>query len=296
MSANDHTTAHEEAHTGPIKTPKQLLAAVFFSFVVPIFAIIGLVYYVTSANKPAAGAVDTEKAVAMRIQKIGSVEIRDANRALKSGEEVYKAQCVACHAAGVAGAPKFGDAGAWAPRIKTGFEALWNSSLKGKGAMGAQGGGDYEDLEIGRAVVYMTTAAGGKFAEPAAPAAAAPVADAAAPATVPATAVVAALATANAPAAAPAAAAPAAVVKVAASAGAGEALYKQACVACHAAGVAGSPKFGDKAAWAPRIKTGLDMLTTSVIKGKGAMPPKGGSAASDADIRSAVEYMVNAAK
>jgi cytochrome c5 len=67
-------------------------------------------------------------------------------------------------------------------------------------------------------------------------------------------------------------------------------------VACHAAGVAGSPKFGDKDAWAPRIKTGLDMLTASVIKGKGAMPPKGGSAASDTDIRAAVEYMVSAAK
>ena len=296
MSANDqhtsHTEAHEEAHTGPIKTPKQLLAAVFFSFVIPIFAIIGLVYYVTAANKPAAGAVDTQKALAQRIQKIGAVEIRDANRVLKTGEEVYKAQCVACHAAGAAGAPKFGDADAWAPRIKTGFEALWNSALKGKGAMGAQGGGDFEDLEIGRAVVYMTTAAGGKFAEPAAPAAA-PVADAAAPAApaTPPAAVVAALAAANTPTAAPAAA-----VKVAASAGAGEALYKQACVACHAAGVAGSPKFGDKAAWAPRIKTGLDMLTASAIKGKGAMPPKGGSAASDADIRSAVEFMVNAAK
>jgi cytochrome c5 len=91
-------------------------------------------------------------------------------------------------------------------------------------------------------------------------------------------------------------AAPAAAVKVAAAGGAGEALYKQVCVACHVAGVAGSPKFGDKAAWAPRIKTGLDMLTANAIKGKGAMPPKGGSAASDADIRSAVEYMVNAAK
>ena len=289
MSANDHTTAHEEAHNGPIKTPKQLLAAVFFSFVIPIFGIIGLVYYVTSANKTAPGAVDTEKAVAMRIQKIGAVEIRDANRALKSGEEVYKAQCVACHAAGAAGAPKFGDTDAWAPRIKTGFDALWNSALKGKGAMGAQGGGDFEDTEIGRAVVYLTAAAGGKFAEPAAPAAgAAPVAQAAAP--------MAAAPAAVVTAAAPAAPAPAAAVKVSASAGAGEALYKQACVACHAAGVAGSPKFGDKAAWAPRIKTGLDMLTTSVIKGKGAMPPKGGSAASDADIRAAVEYMVNAAK
>ena len=295
MSANDnhtsHTEAHEEAHTGPIKTPKQLLAAVFFSFVVPIFAIIGLVYYVTSANKPAAGAVDTQKALAQRIQKIGAVEIRDANRVLKTGEEVYKAQCVACHAAGAAGAPKFGDTAAWAPRINTGFDALWNSALKGKGAMGAQGGGDFEDVEIGRAVVYMTAAAGGKFAEPAAPAVAATVAEAPAAAAPVAAAPVAVVA-----AAAPAAPVPAAVIKVAAGGGAGEAIYKQACVACHAAGVAGSLKFGDKAAWAPRIKTGLDMLTASAIKGKGAMPPKGGSAASDADIRSAVEYMVNAAK
>jgi len=171
MSANDHTTAHEEAHSGPIKTPKQLLAAVFFSFVVPIFAIIGLVYYVTSANKPAAGAIDTEKAVAQRIQKIGLVEIRDANRVLRSGQDVYKGQCAACHDAGANGAPKFGDAGAWAPRIKTGFEALWNSALKGKNGMPAQSGGDFDDIEIGRAVVFLTAAAGGKFAEPAAPAA-----------------------------------------------------------------------------------------------------------------------------
>ena len=296
MSANDHNTsheeAHEEAHTGPIKTPQQLLAAVFFSFVVPIFAIIGLVYYVASANKPAAGAVDTEKAVATRIQKVGSVEIRDANRALKSGEEVYKAQCTACHAAGVAGAPKFGDTGAWAARIKTGYDALLTSALKGKGAMGAQGGGDYEDTEIGRAVVYMTAAAGGKFAMPAGPVA--PVTSAAAtPAAVTPAAASAAAPTAPAPAAA---AAPTAAVKVAAASGNGEALYKQVCTACHAQSVAGSPKFGDKAAWAPRIKTGIDALTASVIKGKGAMPPKGGSAASEADIRATVEYMVNAAK
>lgn len=287
MSANDHNTAHEEAHTGPIKTPQQLLAAVFFSFVVPIFAIIGLVYYVTSANKPSAGVDNSERAVAQRIQKIGMIEIRDANRPLKSGEEVYKAQCVACHDTGAAGAPKFGDTAAWAPRLATGFEALWNSALKGKNAMAAQGGGDHNDIEIARAVVYLTAAAGGKFTAPAAPA---PATDAAAsPAAEPVVTPAAAI-TPAAPVAATAAA------PVVAAAGAGEALYKQACVACHASGVAGSPKFGDKAAWAPRIQTGLDMLTASAIKGKGAMPPKGGSAASDADIRSAVEYMVNAAK
>lgn len=295
MSANDPTTTHDEAHTGPIRTPKQLLMAVFFAFVVPIFAMIGLVLYVTSGNKPAAGAADTEQAVAQRIQKVGTVALRDANRPLKSGEDVYKAQCVTCHAAGVAGAPKFGDAAAWAPRIKTGFEALWNSALKGKGAMGAQGGGSFEDLEIGRAVVYMTAAAGGKFAEPVAPAAAAGAATAVAPAES-ATPPVATVAPA-APAAATLPAAAAAPAKVAAAgSGAGEALYKQVCVACHAAGVAGSPKFGDKAAWEARIKTGLDALTASVVKGKGAMPPKGGSAASEAELRSTVEYMVNAAK
>ncbi|MBG6072334.1 MULTISPECIES: cytochrome c5 family protein [unclassified Polaromonas] len=295
MSANDHTTAHEEAHMGPIKTPQQLLAAVFFSFVVPIFAIIGLVYYVTSANKPMAGADDGGRAIAERIQKIGMVEIRDANRPLRAGEEVYKAQCVACHAAGVAGAPKFGDVSAWASRIATGYDALLNSALKGKGAMAAQGGGDFQDAEIGRAVVYMTAAAGGKFAEPAAPAAGA--ADASAAAAAPAMPAAPAAVVAAAPAAPAMATAPAAPVQVAAvDLGAGETLYKQACVACHAAGVAGAPKFGDKAAWAPRIQTGIEALTTSVIKGKGAMPPKGGSAGSDADIHSAVVYMVNAAK
>ena len=65
-----------------------------------------------------------------------------------------------------------GDAGAWGPRIKTGLEALVNSALKGKGAMGAQGGGDFDDTEIARAVVYMTNGSGAKFAEPQRPAAA----------------------------------------------------------------------------------------------------------------------------
>ena len=300
MSANDHTSVHEEAHTGPIKTPKQLLAAVFFSFVIPIFGIIGLVYYVTSANKTAPGALDTEKAVAERIQKIGSVEIRDANRVLKTGEEVYKAQCVTCHGTGAAGAPKFGDVAAWAPRIKTGFEALWNSALKGKGAMPAQGGGDFEDVEVGRAVVYMTAAAGGKFAEPAAPAAAAsaPAAGASATAAAPAAP---APATMAAPAAAAKGAAPAVAVAAAApAAGAGAAapaLYTQVCSVCHAAGLAGAPKFGDKTMWGPRIGVGVDALTASAIKGKNAMPPKGGATtASEADIKAVVQYMVNAVK
>jgi cytochrome c5 len=179
MSDNSQATVHDEDHTGPVKNPKQLLLAVFFSFVIPIFAIIGLVYYVTSEKKPAAGAVNLEKALAARIQKIGTIEIRDANRQLKTGEEVFKAQCTSCHTAGVVGAPKFGDVAAWAPRIATGYEALLNSAVKGKNAMGPQGGGDFETLEIGRAVVYMANAAGAKFEEPKAPAAPAGAASAA---------------------------------------------------------------------------------------------------------------------
>jgi cytochrome c5 len=289
---SDH--AHD-AHTGPIKTPAQLLWTAFFAFVAPIFIIIGLVYYVTSDNKPAAGAVDKDLATAIRIQRVGSVELRDANRPLQSGEAVYAAQCSACHAAGVVGAPKFGDAAAWGPRLGQGYDVLLTSALKGKGAMAPQGGGAFSDLEIGRAVVHMANAGGGKFAEPQAPAAAgaAPAAEAtpapAAAAAAPATAEPVATATAT----APAAAAPAPVV---ASAGAGEALYKQACSVCHVAGVAGAPKFGDKAAWAPRVATGVDALVASVIKGKGAMPPKGGTAASEADIKSAVEFMLAAVK
>jgi len=279
MSDNAH-----DAHTGPIKTPAQLMWTSFFFFVAPIFIIIGLVMFVTSGPKPGMGAADPALATAERIQRVGAVELRDANRPLASGQEVYAAQCTACHAAGLVGAPKSGDAGAWAARIATGYEALLNSALVGKGAMGAQGGGAYSDIEIGRAVVYMANAAGGKFPEPEAPAAGGAAAPAAAaPVEAPAVAAV---------AAAPAVPAAAPVAVAAVSADAGAALYKQACTACHVAGVAGAPKSGDKAAWASRVGLGVDALTASVIKGKGVMPARGGSAASDAEIKAAVEYML----
>ena len=109
------------------------------------------------------------------MQPIGRVEIKDANdpTSLKTGDQVYQAQCSACHATGAAGAPKFADAAAWAPRLGQGYEALLSSALKGKGNMGAQGGGDFSDVEIGRAVVHMANRGGAKFAEPKVTAAAA---------------------------------------------------------------------------------------------------------------------------
>ncbi len=175
MSDSHDHTGHD-AHEGPIKTPKQLIWTVTLSFIVPVLIIILLVNFVALGDKPAAGTdAFKAEAVAQRIAPVARVELKDASNvaALKAGDQVYQAQCSACHNVGAAGAPKLGDAAAWAPRIKTGYEALLNSALKGKGAMGAQGGGDYSDLEIARSVVYMANQAGAKFAEPPAPAAAA---------------------------------------------------------------------------------------------------------------------------
>ena len=174
---------HDASHEGPIKTPKQLIITVIASFVVPIAIIVLLVNYVASGEMVGAGAQGlSEEAIAHRIQPVGMVMLKDASGggAPRTGEQAYTAQCSACHAAGLAGAPKFGDEAAWGPRIKTGFDALLNSALKGKGAMAPQGGGEFSDFEIGRAVVYMANQGGAKFAEPKAPAAAASGADGAA--------------------------------------------------------------------------------------------------------------------
>lgn len=157
---------HEEGHTGPIKNSKQLLITVVLAFILPVILIIGLVNFVGSAPKTGAGVGMHELAQAQRIQKIGSIEIRDANRPLRGGEDVYKSQCAACHATGVSGAPKFGDAAAWAPRLGQGFEVLVQSALKGKNAMAPQGGGEFNDLEISRAVAFMANAGGANFPEP----------------------------------------------------------------------------------------------------------------------------------
>lgn len=77
----------------------------------------------------------------------------------------------------------------------------------------------------------------------------------------------------------------------------GKAVYTANCAVCHAAGVAGAPKFGDKAAWAPRIKEGNAALHRTAIKGIRAMPPKGGNASlPDEDVKAAVDYLIAAAK
>ena len=66
-----------------------------------------------------------------------------------------------------------------------------------------------------------------------------------------------------------------------------------ACAACHSAGVANAPKFGDKDAWAKRMEVGIDALAASAIAGKGVMPPRGGSQLDDEQIKLAIEYMMS---
>jgi len=164
MSQSDHT---DHASSGPLL---KLLTTTSASFALPLVVVGVLVAAYLSGGNSTPKASMSEDAVAMRIQKVGSIAFAEARKEPRTGEQVYQAQCAACHASGAAGSPKYGDAGAWGPRISQGFEALLGSALKGKGNMGPQGGGAASDFEVGRAVVYMANAGGAKFPEPKAPA------------------------------------------------------------------------------------------------------------------------------
>lgn len=287
--------AHNE-HQSMIRTPKQLVVAVTAFFLIIVIGIILLVTFATNDRLLGAGTdSQSAEAVAARVRPVAEegFNLVDANapKVLQAGGAVYAAVCAACHDSGAAGAPKVGDNGAWSARLAQGYDTLVKHAIEGIRAMPAKGGNpDLDNVEVARAVVFMSNKSGASFKEPAAPAPAAEAAPAAA-----ATTTTTAAAAAAAPAAAPAPA-PAAV----ASADAGKNTYNAACVACHGAGIAGAPKFGDKAAWAARIKQGDAVLHEHAIKGfqgkAGMMPPKGGSTASDADVKAAVDYMVAAAK
>jgi cytochrome c5 len=316
-NTEDHT---EETHEGPIKTPKQLIVTVVLSFIVPVLIIFLLIRLVVSSDIIGAGSdAQTPEAIAMRIQPVAGFELVDANapKVFKTGQQVYESTCASCHNAGIAGAPKFGDKDAWAPFIAQGYEQLLQVALQGKGAMPPKGGNpNLDDFEVARAVVYMANEAGASFDEPKEPAAEGDAGEQEDSST-------SAQAAAAQQPAEPENAQAAAQPKPAESAEsnndnaaaeteknnesqqtaaatpaeidpAGEKLYNTVCLACHAAGVAGAPKLGDKAAWEPRIAQGLDAMVNTVISGKGAMPPKGGAVqASDAEIRAAVQFMVS---
>lgn len=160
----------EQQHSSFIKTPQQLIVVVLLAFLVPVFGIVMIVQLV--ANRPKADpAAMTPEAIAARIQPVGRVEFGEAGRAAagpRSGEEIVKAVCSACHATGAAGAPKIGDKAAWAPLIRKGLDKMLAVAIKGEKAMPPRGGAsDLSDLELARAIVYMANQSGGSLKEPA---------------------------------------------------------------------------------------------------------------------------------
>ncbi len=238
-------------------------------------AIKGIRAMPAKGGNPDLESVEVERAVVYMTGKAGGKWKEPAAPSSagteRTGQQVVELTCGKCHQTGEHGAPMIGDRAAWTQRVKSGFPSVVQSALKGHAGMPARGGmAELSDVEIRRAVEYMLNTGAGSSQAAASP-------------------VIPVVATA--PAAAVAAA------PVAAGRADGKKVYDTTCVACHAAGIAGAPKFGDKVAWAPRLKTGMATLYATALAGKGAMPAKGGAMSlPDADIKAAVDYIVAAAK
>ena len=197
--------------------------------------------------------------------------------AAKSPRDLYAGACLACHDAGVAGAPKLGDTAAWEPRLANGFDALVSSAQAGKGAMPPNGGSAYSDDELRSVIQFMLSEAGLMDAP-----------TAAAPATAEETPVTEATGSSE---------ENFIQEQMGMDLAAGEKAYRGACFACHDTGAAGAPMLGDRAAWSPRLGAGYDAMLASAINGKGAMPPKGGAAyLSDGEVGNIVAFMMDRAK
>ena len=237
-----------------------------------------------------------------------------------AGADLYKKSCAACHASGVAGAPKLGDKAAWDPLIAEGMGVMMHIAINGKGAMPPRGASSASDDELRNAVLYMIAETDPDAlksldvnAEPSTESAKKPAAEKAGEEQ-------AAEKAGEEQAGEEKAGEEQAGEEKAGEEKAGEEkageeeaeadeqktdgaakpdpqagaeLYKQSCAACHATGVAGAPKVGDKAAWDPRIAEGMGVMMHIAINGKGAMPPRGASSASDDELRNAVLYMVS---
>jgi cytochrome c5 len=182
----DQVEGHVEEHGTLIKTPKQLIVTIVLSFIIPVVVIILLVSWVTSGTKTSAGS-DTlgAEATTLRIAPVARIEITEGGAPVAAmivadapvvvavaevqsgpvtdgptdmvkGEQIYKQACMACHAVGVAGAPKSGDKTAWAPAMSRGMDSMVANAIKGKGVMPARGGlAKASDKDISDAVHYM---------------------------------------------------------------------------------------------------------------------------------------------
>ena len=297
-----------EEHSSFIKTPKQLAIVVVLAFAVPIALIVLLSQLVTGVS-PREG--QSESDVQRRIQPVGQVRLAEASAPSgnQSGEQVYQAVCKTCHEAGLAGAPKFGDKAAWAPRIKQGVDQLSSHAIKGtdKGMPPKGGNADFADVEVQRAVVYMANKAGANFKEPPEPAQAAtaaappvpgPATAAQAPAAPQAAAAQAAAPAAASKAPAPAAAAPGAPLDLASATAM---MQKDGCAACHAVDkkIVG-PAYQDVAAKYKADKDAAAKLVQKVKAGGsgvwGSVPMPPNAQVPDADIKALVSWILTLKK
>jgi cytochrome c5 len=208
------SASEDHSHESLIKTPKQLVIVLVLAFVVPIIVIGLLAKLATSGriydkDSPAMSPQEVAKRI-RPVAEVGLGATGPGGKILKTGEEVYRSVCMACHATGISKAPKFGDRRDWARYLREGQKKL---------AQAAAGKAD------------------------------------------------------------------------------GKIVYESTCMACHGAGVANAPKFGDKKVWAPHLQRGVSELYATALKGKGAMPPRGGNLTlSEAEVKAAVDHMVSAVK
>lgn len=156
-------------HEFPPTTVGQVVLAVLGSLLAPLLVIVMLVNMVLDINAshipddPKVSAAKVEENV-KAVAQVSVSEVASGPHADKGGEEVVKAVCSACHAAGALGSPKIGDSGAWGPRISQGYETLVKHAIVGIRAMPARGGNpDLTDVEVGRAVAYMANQSGASF-------------------------------------------------------------------------------------------------------------------------------------
>ncbi len=245
-------------------TPQEVIisiAAGLFAPLLAIFLIVQLVLGIQDTHQADTSSEAAQQATQERIKPFAQLAALDANapKVEKSGQEVYDAVCSSCHTAGALGAPKFDNKGDWAGRLGQGYDTLIKHAIEGIRQMPPRGGdGDLSDVEVARAVAYLANSAGASFKapEPAAPAAAA------------------------------------ATTAAKPDPAKGKAVYDTSCAVCHAAGVAGAPKPGDKAAWSARMSQGYAGLYDNALKGIRGMPAKGGNAdLPEADLANAVGYL-----
>jgi cytochrome c5 len=134
-----------------------------------LVSILAYLFGVVGGEKvePSKEATDAaEQKVVELIKPVATVEVAEAAGAHveKSGEEIVKGVCIACHGVGALGAPKIGNAGDWGPRIAQGYETLVKHAIEGVRSMPARGGNaELSDHEVADAVAYMANQAGAKF-------------------------------------------------------------------------------------------------------------------------------------